>query len=342
MRTAPAPMFLLSKLVQNSGLKVVLTGEGADEFLAGYDIFKEAKIRRFWAREPESKWRPMLLNRLYGDIPDFIRTNNSFLSGFFREDLLQIDSPVYSHAIRWRNNRRACRFFSDETRHRIGQQATKLIDEQLDPDFRKWDGLARAQYLEAKIFLSQYLLSSQGDRVAMAHSIEGRYPFLDYRVVEFCNRLPSNLKLRGLSDKYLLRKLGQRWLPPEICRRPKRPYRAPIHRSFFPKPALDYVRELLSPERIKRTGLFTPAAVTHLVRKIEEAHPIGQTDDMALVGIISTQLLHDQFVSGFRMPPPVSDTDKVKVCGAHPRAMVEQSRAIDAGVERRRRICVVE
>ena len=325
MRTAPAPMFLLSKLVQDSGLKVVLTGEGADEFLAGYDIFKEAKIRRFWARRPDSKRRPTLLNRLYGDIPDFAKTNNSFLSNFFREDLLQTDSPVYSHAVRWRNNRRSCRFFSDEARHSIGQQASKLIDEQLDRDFGKWDGLARAQYLEAKIFLSQYLLSSQGDRVAMAHAIEGRYPFLDYRVVEFCNRLPANLKLRGLTDKYLLRKLGQRWLPPEICCRPKRPYRAPIHRSFFTRPALDYVRELLSPARLKRSALFAPAAVTQLVRKIEEARPIGQTDDMALVGVISTELLHEQFVSGFRMPPPLSDIDKVKVCCPHRGGMTDKS-----------------
>ncbi|HXJ55473.1 MAG TPA: asparagine synthase-related protein, partial [Verrucomicrobiae bacterium] len=76
------------------------------------------------------------------------------------------------------------------------------------------------------------------DRVAMAHSVEGRFPFLDYRVVEFCSRLPADLKLRGLTEKYLLKKLGERWLPQEIWRRRKRPYRAPIHRSFFNQPDL--------------------------------------------------------------------------------------------------------
>jgi len=111
MRTAPAPMFMLSRLVREHGFKVVLTGEGADEFLAGYDIFKEMKVRRFWARQPGSKLRPMLLKRLYTDIAGLPGHNGSFLSAFFKQDLTEVDSPIYSHAIRWRNNRRACRFF---------------------------------------------------------------------------------------------------------------------------------------------------------------------------------------------------------------------------------------
>jgi len=106
------------------------------------------------------------------------------------------------------------------------------------------DPLAQAQFLEITIFLSQYLLSSQGDRVAMAHSVEGRFPFLDYRLVELCSRMPDRLKLRGLKDKYLLRQVAAKYLPPEIARRAKRPYRAPIQRSLFSKAASDYVRDL--------------------------------------------------------------------------------------------------
>src|SRR5262249_43964615 len=220
---------------------------------------------------------------------------------------------VIARALPGRTNRRTCRFFSPEIREAAAQNFDQLLEEQLHPGFRKWDPLARAQFLEIKIFLSQYLLSSQGDRMAMANAVEGRYPFLDFRMVEFCNRLPAKLKLRGLTEKYLLKKLGRKWLPPEIWKRPKRPYRAPIHRSFFDKAAPDYVREMLSPEQLQKTGFFNPAAVGQLVQKATQGGPIGETDDMALVGIISTQLLHHHFVGNFQKPPPLSTRDRVKV-----------------------------
>lgn len=311
MRTAPAPMFLLSKLVSDSGYKVVLTGEGADEFLAGYDIFKEAKIRRFWAAQPDSTWRPLLLKRLYPDIPRLSRNNSALLAAFFREGLGEVDSPFYSHALRWRNGRRNCRFFSDQVRR--DHRANNPIEDLLPSGFPRWEPLARAQFLEIKIFLSQYLLSSQGDRMGLAHSIEGRFPFLDCRLVEFCNRLPARLKLRGLTEKYLLKKLGQKWLPKEIWQRRKRPYRAPIHRSFFNAAAPDYVRELLAPEAIARSGLFKPQAVSHMVGKVLQGQQVSESDDMALAGILSTQFVHHHFVDRFTLAPPLSEKDNVKV-----------------------------
>ncbi len=317
LRTSPAPMFLLSKLVRDHGYKVVLTGEGADEFLAGYDIFKEAKVRRFWARQPASQWRPLLLKRLYPDITDLSQTGGAFLAAFFREGLTDVDAPDYSHAIRWRNNRRTRRFFSDELNRTIAQAAADQPQTvYFPPEFNSWGPLERSQYLEISIFLSQYLLSSQGDRVAMAHSVEGRFPFLDHRVVEFANRLPPKMKLRGLTEKYLLKKLGERWLPEEIWQRPKRPYRAPIPRSFFNEATADYVRELLSPAQLKATGYFKPAGVSQLVNKIERGQAVGETDDMAVAGILSTQLVHHLFVDEFRMVPPLWDGADVKVCDA--------------------------
>lgn len=313
MRTAPAPMFLLSKLVRDSDYKVVLTGEGADEFLAGYDIFKEGKIRRFWAADPGSARRPMLLRRLYPEIAKLSTINPALLTAFFRDGLEETESPDYSHAMRWRNGRRNSRFLSDEIREQVAAHQVNGIEGRLPAEFHEWDPLARAQYLEIKIFLSQYLLSSQGDRMGMAHSVEGRFPFLDCRLVEFCNGLPPNLKLRGLTEKYILRHFGRKWLPEGISRRRKRPYRAPIHRSFFNHAAADYVTDLLSPEKIGMTGLFNAQAVARLVHKIRQGSPVGETDDMALVGILSTQLLHSQFVSGFRRSAPLSDQDDVKV-----------------------------
>jgi asparagine synthase (glutamine-hydrolysing) len=301
--------------VRDRQFKVVLTGEGADEFLAGYDLFKEAKVRRFCGRQPGSKLRPLLFKRLYPDVADLSSNTGAFLSAFFADEVMDDSAPDYSHAIRWRNTRRSRRFFSEDLiaavekcapggSHRIPYPA----------EFMRWGPLERGQYLESSIFLSQYLLSSQGDRMGMAHSVEGRFPFLDYRLVEFCNRLPSRLKLRGLQEKYLLRKLGRDWLPPEIWQRRKRPYRAPIHRSFFHDATPEYVRRLLSSEEVRRAGLFKPAAVAQLVKKIEQGATIGETDDMALAGILSSQLVHHQFVVNYQTAAPLSQADDVKVC----------------------------
>jgi asparagine synthase (glutamine-hydrolysing) len=317
MRTAPAPMFMLSKLVRDTGFKVVLTGEGADEFLAGYDIFKEAKVRRFWAQQPGSKLRPQLFKSLYPDI-GLSQSNASYLAAFFGEGLMDVNSPVYSHAIRWRNNRRTRRFLDDRVTANSSNAGVDEVATNLPPEFKRWSPLARAQFLEISVFLSQYLLSSQGDRMGMAHSIEGRFPFLDYRMVEFCNRLDPRLKMRCLTEKWLLKEAAQPWLPDIIRRRPKRPYRAPIHRSFFNEKSPAYVREVLSAQNIKAAGLFKSGSVEQLLRKIDGGGVIGETDDMALAGIISTQLVHEQFVKNFPSIPSLSSKDRVKVCNLNP------------------------
>ena len=300
LRTAPAPMFLLSRLVRDRGYKVVLTGEGADEFLGGYDLFKEAMIRQFWARQPESRWRPLLLQRIYPDIAGLAATGPAYLKAFFGAGLQETGAPDYSHQVRWRNNRRTLRLF-EEGVPSAPEQTTPESGLAYPSDFAHWGLLERAQYLEARIFLSGYLLAAQGDRVAMAHSVEGRYPFLDRRVVEFCCRLPSQFKLRGLQEKWLLRQAAREWLPPGIANRRKRPYRAPIHRCFAGTADAGYVQDLLSPPAIEGAGIFKSRAVNHLVAQWRAGKGLGETDDMALVGVISTQLLHSRFVS--QVPP---------------------------------------
>ena len=313
MRTAPAPMFLLSRMVHQQGYKVVLTGEGADEFLGGYDIFKEALIRRFWARQPDSKWRPLLLKRLYPDIQRLGGAGGAFLQAFFGKGLTETDHPHYSHAIRWANNRRCCRFLSMDRLAASNGEEEARRQLQPPPGFESWNSLEQAQYWEISVFLSRYLLSSQGDRVAMANSVEGRFPFLDYRVVDFASRLPARLKLRGLSEKFLLRKAFEGWLPPEIGSRPKRPYRAPIRLCFMGPKAPAYVQELLSESALKSSGLFNVGAVQKLVAKMSENKPSSETDDMALVGILSTQLLQHQFTSRISSSRPVGNGDRVKI-----------------------------
>jgi asparagine synthase (glutamine-hydrolysing) len=312
LRTSPAPMFLLSKLVHDNQLKVVLTGEGADEFLAGYDIFKEMTIRRFWAKNPQSQMRPLLLKRLYPDIAGLKTSSAAYLAAFFKKDLGDTESLYYSHAIRWANTARTRRFL-------LHRQDASSVEKNGHPEppapppsFKSWSPLAQAQYWEISIFLSQYLLSSQGDRVAMAHSVEGRFPFLDYRVVEHCNRLPASLKLRGLTEKWLLKQLGRKLVPTDIWQRPKRPYRAPIHRSFFGQYTPDYVQELLSEKALQESELFNPLAVNQLSKKAAGGAPLSEVDDMALAGILSTQLVYHQFVKAFGCSP-ISSRDRIRV-----------------------------
>ncbi len=312
LRTAPAPMFLLSRLVHQHGLKVVMTGEGADEILGGYDIFKEMVIRRFWAKDPDSQMRPALLKRLYPEISQLGSSSGSFLSAFFKKNLTDIDSDYYSHWIRWSNTGRLQRLLlqkpSDAFEHWVKDRVP------IPAKFKTWSSLGQAQYLEMVTFLAPYLLSSQGDRMGMANSVEGRFPFLDYRVVEFCNRLPARLKLKGLNEKWLLRQLASKLLPPDISQRRKRPYRAPIHRSFFHDNTPDYVSELLSDSAIKRSGLFNPLAIAQLVRKTESGKPLSETDDMAIAGVISSQLVHQMFVSEFSSRlSGLTNTDNIKV-----------------------------
>jgi len=348
LRTAAAPMFLLSRRVQQRGFKVALTGEGADELLAGYDIFKEAKVRRFWAHEPHSSRRRHLLRRLYPDIAGLGRTAPGLLGAFFGEGLSALDSPYYSHAIRWRNGARLRRFFSRDLLHSLPAfSGGPGPDFHLPAAFANWGPLERAQYLETTLFLSNYLLSSQGDRMGMAHAVEGRYPFLDHRVVEFCAGLPARLKLRVLREKYLLRQMAAPLLPPQIVSRRKHPYRAPIHRALLPsalqtrssrreealaasgmgrsdrslltsaatmKGTADYVRDLLSPGALRASGLFCPEAVSRLVSRVDSGARLGESDDMALAGIVSAQLVYEQFVARFQQPPPLPDSERVKVC----------------------------
>jgi asparagine synthase (glutamine-hydrolysing) len=299
LRTAPVPLFLLSELVNRSGLKVVLTGEGADEVFAGYNIFKEAKIRRFWSRYPGSQGRAELISKLYPYIFDNHRHKYS-IQNFFARDLDKVNDPIFSHLIRWANTGRIKSFFSAELQDTISDNdGYQQVRENLPTDYEKWDYLSKAQYLEVSIFLSNYLLSSQGDRVAMAHSVEIRLPFLDPRIMELMARVPAKWKIIGTKEKYLLKKAFLNILPDQIVRRPKHPYRAPIRQSLLNEKTTQYTKEMLSERTLKKTGLFDVNKVTKFLRKIHDMDSPSEIDCMALVGIISTQIIHHQFIDHF-------------------------------------------
>jgi len=297
LRTSPTPMFLLSKKVRENNIKVVITGEGADEFLAGYNIFKEAKIRRFWAHESDSKIRPKLLTKLYPYIPLINESTDLALKMFFGYKLTETNDPFYSHLLRWNNTSRIKSFFSENFVPMNGHNSFDEIVKSLPKNFDNWSDLAKSQYIEATIFMSGYLLSSQGDRMSMGNSVEGRYPFLDYRMIEFCNKLPDNYKLNSLNEKFILKKMSMGKIPDSITKRPKQAYRAPIAASFCNKDAPDYISELLSESTLKSFGIFNPLKVKNLISNMRKQNIISEIDQMAITGILSTQLLYLMFVN---------------------------------------------
>ena len=297
IRTAPAPMYFLSRLVRQNGIKVVITGEGADEMLAGYNIFKETTIRHFWSKAPESRFRPILLKKLYPYIPYIANANAAMLKMFFGYRLEDTASPFYSHLIRWNNTSRIKNYFSPELLN--GYASYDPLDD-LNPllpvNFDQWSPLSKSQWLEINLFMSGYLLSSQGDRMAMANSVEGRYPFLDHRIMEFCSSIPEHYKLNGLTEKYLLKKLMAKKIPDSIVKRSKQAYRAPISPLINQATTSEAIRYYLSESQIRRNGLFDPVKVNGLKTKYTRGKNISEIDDMSLTGVISSQMLYDQFV----------------------------------------------
>ena len=300
LRTAPAPMQLLSGLVRKSNVKVVLTGEGADEVLGGYDIFKESKVRQFWAVNPESKWRPALLKRLYPYLDLTSAQSSAYLKEFFGVGLANPADPVFSHLPRWATTAQVKLFWNDELRAQVQGSAVERLRASLADKLAGYTPFNRSEYLEARTLLPGYLLASQGDRMLMANSVEGRFPFLDHRLIEFANKLRPSVKMHVLREKALLKDMMRGKLPDSILKRFKQPYRAPDAAAFMGPETPAYVNELLSEQRLKDYGYFDAGRVTKLVAKMRRSPAPSTRDNQAFVGVLSTQLWHAQFVAGER------------------------------------------
>jgi asparagine synthase (glutamine-hydrolysing) len=298
LRTAPAPLFLLSRLVRQSGYKVVVTGEGADEVLGGYDIYREARVRQFWARDPGSDVRDGAVELLYpwlarnpGQAPAFARS-------FFGADL-DLAEPAMSHMPRWSSTSALTTMLAPALRSTLASAPAGDPIDRMPDSARDWDPLSRAQWLEIATLLPGYILASQGDRMLMANSVEGRFPFLDHDVVEFASSLPARHKLFGLEEKFVLKRAFADVVPREILERPKQPYRAPDAASFFVDGVPEWVSEVTSPRALATAGVFDARQVAGLVEKARlRSQSFGNTDNMRLVSVLSTQLLHEQFVVG--------------------------------------------
>jgi len=158
--------------------------------------------------------------------------------------------------------------------------------------------------------MSGYLLSSQGDRMAMGNSVEGRYPFLDYRVIEFCSKLPDRQKLNCLNEKFILKKLSDGKIPNSITNRPKQPYRAPITSILSNNETPNYIKEIISEDSLKSFGIFNSTKVSALIAKTARQNMLPEVDQMAIAAIISTQLMYKMFIA----EPIISNIDALNNC----------------------------
>ncbi len=292
--TACAALLLLAREVHAQGYKVALTGEGADEWLAGYPWYKVHKILSALDILPGINLSN-LARRAYLKLTG----TPSFPPAQMRRAQEAVGGPNAWLNIYGLFSSAKLRFFSQGMWDRLGDHMP-YDDLQLNLDrARRWHPLNRSLYVGARVMLPGLLLASKGDRVAMNSSVETRYPFLDEDVFAFLARLHPRWKLRGLRDKFILRHLAKRWIPKEIAWRPKAMFRAPFDGFHGALP--NFVDQLLSPESLAKTGYFDADAVRHWrqhFRQLRGGAYARTMIEMGLVGVIATQLWHHTFIDG--------------------------------------------
>ena len=313
LRTTPVLMYHLAKLTKESGVKVVVGGEGADEIFLGNDLFKEHSVRRFCMRRPQSLGRRRLFGRIYPDLLQEVRASESLYRLLL--EAADPNDPLFSHLPRFISSR-IDNLYTPEFKAGLG--GLDVITElraSLPTRFFGWSPLNQAAYLEMTTRLSPYLLSSNGDRMMMAHSVEGRYPFLDHRLFEFAAALPTGSRLRGLREKEVLRRWASRILPGQIKSREKSSQRAPDAQSFFLPTSSSWIGDHLTTEALRRVGIFSAAAVGGLVRRCRAGLSTALGENQAMIGVLSTQLWHHQFVESALSVTPLPASEASVLLG---------------------------
>ena len=305
--TSCAALLQLAKKVHACGQKVVLTGEGADEWLAGYPWYKIAKVLGALDAIPgvrlsDAARRAFL--RIH-KVPQYPAEHRRSLEAAVGGPNAWIDSYGVLALSK-------LRFYAAPMRELLTQQ-TPWAGLGIDLErAKRWHPLNRGLWVGARVTLAGHLLQAKGDRVSMHSSVEVRYPFLDEDVFDFAAKLHPRWKLRGFRDKHLLRLVAERWLPPEIYNRRKVIFRAPLD-SFHMDPEPKYVGELLSDESLRRTGYFDLAEVRHWRKAFRRLRPGSLprlSIEMGLAAVVATQLWHHTFIEGTLADLPTSAAPK--------------------------------
>src|SRR6476661_674528 len=293
--TACGALLKLAQRVHSNGQKVVLTGEGADEWLVGYPWYKASKLLGFLDVMPGLKLSELArraylkMNKVPHFPPEWRRRVEASLGG----GNAWIDSYGMLAISK-------LRFYSEEMRA-VMNDSHPWGELQFPVErAKRWSPLNRGVWMAARVLLAGHLLQAKGDRVSMHSSVEVRYPFLDEDVFDFTARLHPRWKLRGFHDKYLLRLLAERWIPKSIARRHKVIFRAPLD-SFHMDPEPQFVTQLLSEDSLRKTGYFDVKEVTHwrkAFRQMRAGSLPRLSVEMGLTAVVATQLWHHQFMGG--------------------------------------------
>jgi asparagine synthase (glutamine-hydrolysing) len=293
--TACAALLQLSGRVHSCGQKVVLTGEGADEWLVGYPWYKAAKLIGLLDLMPGLGFSHVARSAYlrFNKLPHFTRAWRQEVENAVGGPNAWIDAYGLLAISKLR--------FYSESMHDVIAQTNPWteLDFPLERAAR-WDPLHRGVWIAARVLLAGHLLQAKGDRVAMHSSVEVRYPFLDEDVFDFLARLHPRWRLRGFRDKHLLRLLAERWVPRSVARRHKVIFRAPLD-SFHMEPEPPFVAQLLSEESLRKTGYFDLAAVTRWrndFRKMRAGSLPRLSVEMGLMAVVATQLWHHLFMGG--------------------------------------------
>jgi asparagine synthase (glutamine-hydrolysing) len=297
------PMMRLSARARASGFPVVLTGEGADETLAGYDCFRIDRLRRLFDHAGLRAFRPLAYRRLY-------RWAGSPTG--LAELLLDVEArpaaeiarefggvyPSWYHLWQMLDLERTPLLAARGRRVRPTWEAPSGWNELVRDDIAELHPVDAALALELETRLPSWILLI-GDRASMAHGVEARVPFLDHELVEFAVALPPSFKLRGLREKSVLRAAMAGRLPEAIRTRQKRPFYTPLAAWFFGDARPDYVEELLGERALREAGWFEPAVVARLRRGLAEAPPgslLRMRLEWLLILVLGVQLLQRRFV----------------------------------------------
>jgi len=287
-------MYHLAKLTKESGTKVVVRGDGADELFLGSDVFKEVSVRRFCMRQRESLSRQRLFGRVYPYLAEQGRGRD-----FWSRTFLEAGEPndlLFSHLPRFLGARTGMLYTPEFTDALAGVDVIGELRASLPTRFFAWSPLNQAAYLEMTTRLSPYVLSSCGDRMSMAHGVEGRYPFLDHRLFEFAAALPTRSRLAGLRDKEILRRWASRILPRGIKPERESSFQGSGAPNLFRPNSPTWIDDHLSPDAVRRVGVFSPEAVETLVRRVRDGSGTELPWHQPLFGVLSTQLWHHQFI----------------------------------------------
>lgn len=293
------PVYLVSAFAREH-VTMVLTGDGGDEAFAGYPTYNAYFVRQLYRKVP-APIRHHVVRRLVDALP----VSTSKVSFDFRAkrfvagaELDAEDAHFWWRAVLSESAKRD--LYTDSFRERLthARPTRELYREHFERSGTD-DPLSRMLYADTRFYLPADMLTKV-DRMSMAHALEARGPFLDHELMELAARIPSAIKFKNRTPKYILKKALEPLLPASILYRKKAGFNVPVA-QWLHGPFGARARDVLSPDRVAAAGFFQPDAVVRLL----DEHTTRRADhSFAIWGLFCFQLWHERFVAPAEVVPP--------------------------------------